>query len=383
MRRLLRIVVSLVVLAALVLAGGGWYYSNQLLPPETPTDDPDRDLVVVGVTDDSVTVRPDDAPDWEVRDLGGDLVVGFETADGYLQLSGPPVSTDGDAVERRAELVAGIAPAPGDRGRTSVAAWPEDPSILGLEVEDVVAPGPLGDLPGWLYPGHGSAADDWVVYVHGRGGTRADALRTLDLVVGELGHSALVITHRNDVGAPPSPDGHGHFGDSEWADLEAWLVWLADTQEVETTTLFAFSQGASVVASCLRRCVDEVQVDAAVLDSPLLSLQATLQLQAAERSIPGPLIDPLLAATEVVTEARGGPEFDNLEHVSAMADLDLPILAVHGEQDRTVPIDTTLELAAADPEQVELVTYEGDHVRGWNVDPAAYEAAVAGFLPSG
>lgn len=379
MRALVRLLVGLVVLGVIVLGAGGWYYSTQLLDPGVGLEVA-RDLAVVDVTDTTVTLRPDGAPDWEVRDLSGDLLLGLDTGDDHLLVSGPPVSTDGDAVERTAEVVTGSRPQPGDRASLTTYTQPADPSVLGLGVEDVTVAGPLGELPGWVFPGAGDTADDWVVYVHGRGGDRRTALRTIPHVVGELGHSALVVTHRNDVGAPASPDGYGHFGDSEWQDLEAWLLWLDDTHDVGTVTLFAFSQGASVSASCLRRCVDEVQVDAAILDSPLLSIDRTLDLQAADRGVPGPLIDPLLAVTGAITGLRGGPDLGNLEHVQALADLDLPILAFHGEQDESVPIGPARKLAVADPEQVELVTYAGDHIRGWNIDPGGYEAELTKFL---
>lgn len=379
MRTLSRFLVTIVVLAAVLLVGAGWHDSTQLLDPGTGGD-PVRDMAVVAVTGDTVTLRPRDAPDREVRDLTGDLVVGLDTGDGFLRLSGPPVSTDGSAVERTAELVTGSFPEPGDAGLLTLDAWPDDPTLVGLDVEEVSVLGPVGDLPGWVFPGHGRAADDWVVHVHGRGGSRATALRTVGTVVGDLGRSALVITHRNDVGAPASPDGNGHVGDTEWEDLQAWLLWLERGHDVDTVTLFAAGQGASVAASCLRRCVDEVSVDAAILDSPLLSLRETLELQAADRGVPDPLIGPLLASTRVVSGLRGGPEFGNLEHVRALADLDLPILLLHGEQDETVPIGPTLDLAAADPDQVDLVTWTGGHDRGWNVDPDVYEAALTAFL---
>lgn len=380
MRALLKVVAVLAVVVAVLFVAGGWYYSTQLLDPGVE-DAPTRTLAVVDVTDTTVTLRPqDDTPDWQVRDLGDDLLLGLDTAGGHLLVSGPPVSTDGDAVERTADVVTGARPAAGDRARLTTNTQPHDPAVLGLPVEEVTVTGPVGDLPGWVFPGSGEAADDWVVYVHGRGGDRATALRTVPHVVGELGHSALVVTHRNDVGAPPSPDGHGHFGDTEWEDLEAWLLWLDDQHDVDTLALFAFSQGASVSASCLRRCVDEVEVDRAVLESPLLSIDATLDLQAADRGVPDPLIDPLLGVTEVITGLRGGPDLDNLEHVGPLADLDLPILAFHGDRDMTVPIEPTDSLADADPDQVTFVTYEGGHTRGWNVDPEGYEDVLTDFL---
>jgi pimeloyl-ACP methyl ester carboxylesterase len=60
---------------------------------------------------------------------------------------------------------------------------------------------------------------------------------------------------------------------------------------------------------------------------------------------------------------------------------DMPLLLVHGEDDRTVPIDDARRLAAAAPPGARhLVIAGADHGAGHLTDPAAYEAAVTGLL---
>ena len=49
---------------------------------------------------------------------------------------------------------------------------------------------------------------------------RSGALRTLPTIVGQE-ISSLVITYRNDPGAPNSLDGLYHLGQTEWKDIEA------------------------------------------------------------------------------------------------------------------------------------------------------------------
>lgn len=380
MRRLLTVGVPVVLVVLLVgLAAGGWYYTTELLPAATP-DAPATDVEVVAVDGETITLRPDGAADVDVANLRDGDVVGFQHLAGYLRLVGDPLPVDGSGTRRGFEVVAGTPPAAGDRGDIQAYAFPEDPTVLDAGVEDVVAAGPLGDLPGWQFPGEGEAAEDWVVLVHGRGATRAETLRAVDVVVGDTGRSALSITYRNDPEAPMSPDGFGHFGDTEWLDLQAWLAWLEQSASPRSVTLYGYSQGGSVVAACLRRCEDTDGVTGAVLDSPLLSMHATLELQAAGRDIPAPVIDPLLVATKAVSTIRGGPDFAQLEHVDTLADLDLPLLVFHGRDDTTVPFAPSARLAEADPDQVTFVPYDGEHVRGWNVAPRAYADAVVAFL---
>lgn len=374
-------ILTVVVIALVVFGGGGFYYSTQVLDPGMPGDVP-RDVRVTAIDDATITLEELDAPPWVVADMQGGGDVGFGHDRGYLRLVDPPtdVAAGGNIVATWPfEPVAGSLPAVGEVGTVEVRAFPEDPNVLGLPFQDVTTQSDLGTFPAWVFPGT-TNADHWIVFTHGRGGSRGEALRAVDHVVGELGFSALVITHRNDPGAPGSPDGHGHFGDAEWQDLETWLGWLVDERAPSEVTLFGFSQGASVSAACLRLCTDTSMITGAILDSPLLSLSEALESQAGQRGIPDLLIDPLLATTEVVVDLRGGPDFDNLEHVEALADLDLPILAFHGTDDIDVPISATRALAARDPAQVTVVEYDGGHVRGWNVDRAAYTAALTAFL---
>lgn len=368
-----RVALAVVLVVVAGLGAGGWYYTNELLPAIAP-DAVAEDVEVIELTGDAITLRPDDPTD--------DLTlptVGFQHRAGYLQLTGPAQARGDGSVERGYEVVAGTPPAVGDRGDVQVDSWPDDPSALGLPAEEVSTAGPLGELAGWWFPGDGPRGEHVVVLVHGRGARRAETLRAARLVVRDAGATALVVAYRNGDGAPASPDGFGHFGDAEWLDLQGWLEYLEERAPAGVT-LYGFSQGASVVASCLRRCDDTSAVTGVILDSPLLSMQATLELQAAERDIPSAAIGPLLVATKVISTLRGGPDFANLEHVAALADLDLPILAFHGRDDTTVPFAPTRALAQADPDQVRFVAYDGGHVRGWNVDPAEYTDRVVTFL---
>lgn len=380
MRRLLTVTAVVVLLLLVVgLAAGGWYYTDELLPA-VPPGEVATDVEVTAVDGSTITLRPDGAPGHDVDDLEGDGVVGFQHLNGYLQLSGPGQPADDGATTRAFAVVAGTPPAAGDRGDVQAYAFPDDPTVIRREVEEVMAPGSLGDLPGWWFPGEGDAGQDVVVFVHGRGASRAEALRGVQVVLEQTDRSALVVTYRNDPGAPPSPDGFGHFGDTEWLDLQAWLSWLAGTHAPRSVTLYGYSQGGSVVAACLQRCTGTGTVTGAILDSPLLSMHQTLVLQAQGRDIPDAAIGPLLVATKAVSTVRGGPDFANLEHVDALAELDLPLLVFHGREDTTVPFEPSAELADADPEQVTFVPYDGEHVRGWNIDRDAYVEAVTDFL---
>jgi hypothetical protein len=71
-------------------------------------------------------------------------------------------------------------------------------------------------MPAWFVAGK---RETWVLLMHGHESTREATSRVLPTIV-ELGFPALVMTYRNDVVAPESPDHLYHFGDTEWRDIE-------------------------------------------------------------------------------------------------------------------------------------------------------------------
>lgn len=375
MRRFLWLLTGLIVLLlAAALVGAGWYYSNELLPAATPSD-PVYEVDVLAVEGNVTRLDVGDASEeYEQQDLTTGGVFGFETTSGYVHLT-EILDFTADEVTRRFEVVEGSLEE-GTRGEVQAYAYPNDPGVLDREVREVTVPGPLGDYPAWVFPADG---DDWVVFVHGRGATRAEALRAVDHVV-ELGVNALVVSYRNDPDTPPSPDGFGHYGDSEWEDLDAAVAWLLDRESVDDVVLFGYSLGGSVVASYLRRGEVPDQVVGVVLDSPLLSMHETLRLQARSRGIPSALLGPLLASATTISELRSDIDFSRLEHAAAADEIDRPVLLFHGRHDTSVPFEPAAAFAAARPDLVTFLPYNGDHVRGWNVMQDQYLAAIGDFL---
>jgi hypothetical protein len=75
-------------------------------------------------------------------------------------------------------------------------------------------PSRVGPLPAWRISGTDST---WAVFVHGRGATRAEVLRMLP-AYRALGLPCLILSYRNDIGAPRVGDGSYRLGYTEWQD---------------------------------------------------------------------------------------------------------------------------------------------------------------------
>jgi alpha-beta hydrolase superfamily lysophospholipase len=270
--------------------------------------------------------------------------------------------------------------AAGVRTRIKRHAYEGDPrTALGLPFEDVAVPGPLGPMPAWLVP----ASDEdrvlgdrpWAVLVHGRGSTRMALLR-LVRETHALGLTTLVVTYRNDAGAPASPDGLFHLGDTEWLDLEA-AVREAQRRGARRIVAFGDSMGGAIVLQLLQRSNLAGSVRAVVLDCPVLDWDPVLALAAEQRRLP-----PLLTAVaRCIVRLRTGLRWERLDQVRRAVELTLPILLIHGDADAVVPVATSDALAAARPDLVTYVRVPGaGHAESWTVDRPRCAEALAGFL---
>jgi hypothetical protein len=214
-----------------------------------------------------------------------------------------------------------------------------------------------------------------VLYVHGRGANRAEGLRTLGTLAAR-GLPGLLVTYRNDEEAPRSPDGFSHLGLAEWQDLEG-AARYALAHGARDLVLSGYSMGGQIVMQFLLRSALAPRVRGVVLESPLLSWQATLEQRARVMGVPS----FVAALGKSVAGARAGIDWGDLECVGRARGVTAPILLFHGLHDSFAPEAVSEAFASALPMRVTLVPVEsGNHVEAWNADPARYAAALNRWL---
>ena len=140
-----------------------------------------------------------------------------------------------------------------------------DPADLGLSFDQIVIPGPLGDYPAWELPG---TDDTWVVFVHDRGTSRREALRLL-FSVNLAGYPSLVITYRNDKGAPASQAGRHALGEDEWEDLEAAVDHVLISGGVDVV-IVGHGMGTALASTFVHNSELGHRVQGLIFDAPLL-----------------------------------------------------------------------------------------------------------------
>ena len=370
--RLILVLLVLGVATVLALFGGAWYYSGQLNDGALAVKhDPDEfDLQVVAVETNEVTLRATDDAEHD-GDWSREGLFGIEWAGGYGQ-AGDIVRIDGREVVREFTPVTSR-PHPGDLARLDSFAFPGDPyRAHGIPFEDATYTSPFGQFPAWFVEG---AGETWAVVVHGKGADRREALRMLPVLV-DSGLPSLVITYRNDEGAPAGADGRYGYGETEWEDLEG-AVRFALERGARDVLLVGYSMGGAIVMRFLTESTLAGSVSGVVLDAPVLNFEATVDWGARDRFAPWPVI-PL---GKQFAAWRFGVDWDELDYLPRADRLSVPILLFHGDDDPKVLVDTSDALARARPD---LVTYlrvrDAGHVRAWNSDPQGYEDSLRSFL---
>jgi pimeloyl-ACP methyl ester carboxylesterase len=351
-------VAGLAVLLPTGSAGASWFLANQVIKVDAARMYPIR---VRGFSGNRVTLS-------RSPDTARSMPVSFVWPTGHAQL-GPVVAIDRATVVRevteitRGSLQAGI------RGYTSSYVYEGNPRV---DFQDVSVPSALGPMPAWFVPGSASS-DVWVIAIHGRGAPRGEALRILPALAA---HPTLVVTYRNDEGAPSSPDRMFHLGDTEWQDALA-AIRYARSQGARGVILYGWSMGGAIALMTLRRWAHSGFVRGLILDSPVVDWTETLQLNGRMLNIPSAWTWTALR----IIERRLRVRLSTLDHRPYAARLDVPTLMIVDHDDAVVAPGPMLEFAASRPDLVTLYsTRDAGHCRSWNLDPAGYESAVKAFL---
>lgn len=336
-------------------AGAGLFFATQVLTPVRWYP-----LVVRSVSDSEVELTRNE-------DTERSIPLGLAWRSGHAVL-GEVVRIDKNTVTRRITSVVRGELRVGTRAYTSGSVYDGDPrTVHGLDFTSVFVPGELGHYPAWVVPG---SSDTWVIGVHGRGASRVEALRALPTLAAS-GLTTMVITYRNDLGAPASRDGCYHLGASEWEDLAAAAAY-ARSAGARRIILYGWSMGGAIALNALHN--DAIpDVAGLILDCPVVDWSSTLRMQAAQRRLPGPLT---WSAVRLI-EQRIGVRMPSLDFRSFQPSV--PTLVFLDGDDRVVDPSPTREFATASGAHL-VETTGGGHVRSWNVDPLRYEGELARFL---
>lgn len=256
--------------------------------------------------------------------------------------------------------------------------WPGyrfTPHEVGIDFEQVWFTAADGTrLAGWWFdqPGVAHGSGRTVVVCHGHRGSMADMLG-IGPALWRAGNSVLLFDFR---GNGESGDGPQSLGHHEQHDLRAAIDLAARRRPGDRLAVMGFSMGAAVAAMV---GPGDPRVEALVLDSPFADMRDVIRTAGNRWRLPA---FPLLALVDRATGLRHGYRFADMRPVDVIGALaPRPLLLLHGDADRVIPVQHAHRMLAAAGAPKRLVVFPGaDHCGGYFQDRDAYTGLVSGWL---
>ena len=132
--------------------------------------------------------------------------------------------------------------------------------------------------------------------MHGLGATREHPMNVMEFLHRQR-FPVLDLAYRGDLGAPRSPDGLNHLGETEWRDLDA-AIRYAVNHGARHVVLHGWSTGATMALRAAAHSALRERISGLVLDSPVLSWATTLRALASARRTPGALLPLAVRAAQ-------------------------------------------------------------------------------------
>jgi pimeloyl-ACP methyl ester carboxylesterase len=366
------------VIAALVLGwiATAWYFSNQIIKPEhepAAFAETVRNITtsaegvpIVSLVRSPATAKPGR---WGLVWQGGSAMLGNIT------------SETPDQVDRM--LLSGDVPRQGTRASMSGTYSPDPMAALGLSFSEVAIPTELGPAPAWLIPADpkaeaGLSAGTWVITVHGSSADRKQSLKFVP-VLHRAGLSVLDITYRNDIGAPRSPDGLMHLGESEWRDLDA-AVRTAYSMGAKHILLYGGSMGGAIVLQFLTNSHLADHISGVLLEAPMLSVPRMIDNLGYVHHMPAPLTWTALK----LTNWRLGFDVHQIDVLRFPLEVHPPTLILQDMADRVMPISAARDFVSMSVKHGWITQYaefpNAGHGETWNSDSDRCERLISEFL---
>lgn len=215
----------------------------------------------------------------------------------------------------------------------------------------------------------------WAVLCHGYTGS-AYQMSSFGEIFAEKGFSILAVDlrgHGSSEGAYRGMGWHDSFDVCDWAAL------IEERYKVRDIALFGISMGgATVMMASGHKLPANVKV--IIEDCGYSSIKAELKYNA-KKSYHLPSF-PLMNFLSGVTKIKAGYSILNDgDAVAQVRQTDIPILFIHGEEDRFVPFSMMNKLyKAAGGPKMKFTVPGAAHGKSFAMDPEGYKDAVYSFL---
>lgn len=191
----------------------------------------------------------------------------------------------------------------------------------------------------------------------------------------ELGQNVLLVEQR----AQESSGGHTiSFGVNERFDVLRWIDYARSRFGADTEILlYGISMGAATVLMASALGLPE-NVKGIVADCPYSSVKEIICKVAAEIELPPAVFWPFIRLGALLF---GGFRPEDGNALEAVKKAEVPILLIHGEDDRYVPCDMSRRIYEARPELISLHTFPGaGHGISFIEDEERYRRIVTEFI---
>ena len=167
------------------------------------------------------------------------------------------------------------------------------------------------------------------------------------------------------------------FGIKERQDLLCWIGYALERFGADTKILlYGVSMGGATVLMASELELPD-NVKGVIADSPFSAPIDIIETVAVDMGIPRIVIKPLASAAARIF---GGFDIYGASAVEAVKKAKVPILIIHGEDDRFVPCEMGRAIYAACPEGAELVTFpDAGHAISYLADEPRYRSIINGF----
>jgi pimeloyl-ACP methyl ester carboxylesterase len=190
----------------------------------------------------------------------------------------------------------------------------------------------------------------------------------------QMGHNVLLVDQR----AHGKSEGKTiSFGILERRDILSWVDYAMERfGDNVKILLYGVSMGGATVLMASELDLPK-NVKCIVADCPYSSPEEIIRLECAKTGIPPVIGMPLIKLGALI--------FGNLKlsgvAEEAVKNTKVPILILHGEEDKFVPCDMSRKIKAANPDMVTLITFpNAAHGYSYIRDPAKYEKASREFF---